>query len=98
LLSSFFWTGYVVADETSSAPELGVTEGSVTIDCAVKPNGRLKDCKVLKEVPEGHGYGEATIKLFLKNARVDPEDRQVKMPEGMRRKFTYKWPIEQKPH
>ena len=93
-----FWSGAVLAEAAPPSPELGIYEGSVTIDCAVKPNGRLKECKVLKEVPEGHGYGEATIKLFVKNARVDLANGKEKIPEGTRKKFTYKWPLEEKPH
>jgi hypothetical protein len=80
MVFSFFWAGAVLAEDAPPSPELGVYEGSVTIDCAVKPNGRLKDCKILKEVPEGHGYGEATIKLFVRNACVASKDRQEKIP------------------
>ncbi|HLZ75178.1 TonB family protein [Phenylobacterium sp.] len=38
-------------------------EGSVTIGCEVGVEGRLHECKVLKEDPAEQGFGEAALKL-----------------------------------
>jgi hypothetical protein len=38
-------------------------EGSADIDCAVAPGGRLADCRVVKETPDGFGFGAAALRL-----------------------------------
>jgi TonB family protein len=38
-------------------------EGRVVLDCRVAVVGRLKDCRVHQETPEGTGFGEAALEL-----------------------------------
>lgn len=40
--------------------------GRAAIGCSVAAKGRLTDCKILSEDPEGAGFGEATLKLSEK--------------------------------
>lgn len=50
-------------------------EGRATILCNVQIDGRLSDCRVIEESPEGMGFGESAIKLStrfrMKPATVD---------------------------
>ncbi|MEW5684379.1 MAG: hypothetical protein AB1942_05640 [Pseudomonadota bacterium] len=38
-------------------------EGRGTVVCRVQDDGKLRDCTVKAEAPEGHGFGEATKRL-----------------------------------
>jgi hypothetical protein len=31
--------------------------------CAVLPDGHLRDCKIVSELPPGHGFGRASLRL-----------------------------------
>jgi len=37
--------------------------GRGVVDCAVAPNGKLQDCRVVLEDPAGSGFGDAALKL-----------------------------------
>jgi protein TonB len=37
--------------------------GRGVVDCAVAPNGKLQDCRVVLEEPAGSGFGDAALKL-----------------------------------
>lgn len=39
------------------------TGGRATLDCAVASSGRLSDCRLAQEFPEGEGFGDAALKL-----------------------------------
>jgi protein TonB len=39
------------------------TDGQAEMTCLVAPDGHLRDCAVLHELPEGQGFGAATLKL-----------------------------------
>lgn len=52
------------------------TSGEATIECKVRPNGRLKDCLVLSESPQGAGFGAATLALSP-YFRMDVEGRDI---------------------
>jgi protein TonB len=45
-----------------AAQKLGV-EGDVTLDCQATPAGRLEDCKLLSETPQGYGFGDTALQL-----------------------------------
>ena len=38
-------------------------DGRAALDCMIKADGRLGDCKVMLEEPAGAGFGEATLRL-----------------------------------
>jgi protein TonB len=44
------------------AQRMGV-EGKAVIDCEVEASGQLADCKVVSEIPEGYGFGDAALKM-----------------------------------
>lgn len=47
---------------SQSRPSEVAGEGWAKVNCAVAPNGGLSDCRVVKEHPEGAGFGEAALK------------------------------------
>jgi TonB family protein len=47
-------------------------EGYVVLHCAVERDGRVLGCQVIKEDPEGRGFGRAALKLAGK-FRLEPE-------------------------
>jgi protein TonB len=49
----------------SRARRRGVT-GSATIQCSVDENGRLVDCRVISEAPQGWNLGDAALGLSRK--------------------------------
>ncbi len=67
-------------------------EGTVTIDCAVNAIGRVTHCDILNESPAGYGFGEATVKGFIRYAHVNPASVGGSI-DGARQKFTYKWSL-----
>lgn len=68
--------------------------GTVVIDCAINSQGRVTSCDVISETPKGYGFGAATVKGFLKGARVDPSSVGGELRDGDRKKFTYKWTLD----
>ncbi|WP_236621644.1 TonB family protein [Asticcacaulis benevestitus] len=68
-------------------------EGTVTIDCTVSAAGRVTGCNIISESPKGYGFGAATVKLFVKYAKVKPSSVGGELREGDRKKFTYKWQL-----
>ena len=47
--------------ETAQRREI---EGAATAVCVIGADGRLSDCQVLSEAPEGYNFGGATLKLM----------------------------------
>jgi len=68
-------------------------EGTVTIDCAVSASGKVTSCDILNESPKGYGFGAATVKLFIRYAKVAPSSVGGSLRDGDRKKFTYKWQL-----
>jgi len=60
------WTRLPTAEEmvrhTPRRP-LPAPPGHATIECVVSPNGLLTDCVIVKEGPDGWGYGDIAIKV-----------------------------------
>ncbi|MGN6208322.1 hypothetical protein [Asticcacaulis sp.] len=66
-------------------------DGSAVINCQVQADGTLSRCAVLEETPPDMEFGKATAILFLKNAKVKPEELNSQLPEGKWKKFKYIW-------
>ncbi|MGA9659068.1 MAG: TonB family protein, partial [Asticcacaulis sp.] len=66
-------------------------EGTVTIDCAINSSGKVTSCDILNESPKGYGFGAATVKAFIRYAKVEPKSVGGELRDGDRKKFTYKW-------
>jgi len=64
-------------------------EGSVIINCEVGPDDRLTRCVIEHESPIDYGFGEATVFVFLKYARLKPGIQQP----GEWKRFTYRWQL-----
>jgi len=47
-------------------------EGRTRLECVVMPNGRLTECKLLLETPEGLGFGAEALAAARDTARVSP--------------------------
>ena len=48
--------------------------GRVRLECEVRTDGRLEDCRILSETPEGAGFGAAALS-GASRARVPPNRR-----------------------
>jgi TonB family protein len=53
----------VLALYPEAAADKGVGSGQGVADCAVASDGRLVDCKVARETPEGLGFGPAAVMI-----------------------------------
>ncbi len=58
----------------ASAPPLApaVAEGRVVLRCKVTPERALDQCAVASEAPEGHGLGEAALRM-AKEVKIQSE-------------------------
>ncbi|MFT4074049.1 MAG: TonB family protein [Asticcacaulis sp.] len=65
--------------------------GAVTIECEVGADGKLIRCAVLDETPPDLGFGKATAVLFLKHAKITPEQPDTPLPASSWKKFRYIW-------
>ncbi|WP_233243384.1 MULTISPECIES: TonB family protein [unclassified Caulobacter] len=61
-------------------------EGKAVIDCAVRPDGRLADCRVVSETPKGEDFGLAAVALSQKFRMLPP-------PEGYARPVNVTIPV-----
>ncbi|WP_281187194.1 TonB family protein [Asticcacaulis taihuensis] len=86
-------SGDVLADLYPDRALNDEVEGTVTIDCAINASGRVTSCDVVNESPKGYGFAAATVKAFIKYAKVDPSSVGGQLRDGDRRKFTYKWTL-----
>ena len=48
--------------------------GKVTMVCQVKADGRLADCRITSETPEGEQFGQAALRLAPKFRMIPPDD------------------------
>jgi TonB family protein len=46
-------------------------QGAVVLDCAVRTDGRLHDCRIVSERPRGRGFGQVAL-AGARRARVAP--------------------------
>jgi protein TonB len=56
--------------------------------------GRITSCDIISENPKGYGFGQATVKAFIRHAKVKPASVGGELRDGDRRKFTYKWQLD----
>ena len=52
-------------------------QGRATVECRVLKNGRLADCVLLSESPQGAGVGAFALKLVAAY-RIPPHDRRIR--------------------
>jgi len=58
----------------AAAQTAPVVDGRAEISCTVQANGRLADCRVLSETPEGQGFGEEALRAAAQ-AQLSPQTR-----------------------
>lgn len=46
-------------------------EGWAKVQCTVQTTGRLADCVVVAETPQGYGFGAAAVKTLTETGRAD---------------------------
>jgi TonB family protein len=68
MLDNPVWTAAATYDEVLAAyPAAGDgQEGYAVAHCPVRRTGALQDCFLIKETPEGHGFGRAALALTAK--------------------------------
>ena len=47
----------------------GTREGRVTLECVIRPDGGLRDCRVISESPRGAGFGRAALDAASRTRR-----------------------------
>lgn len=76
-----------------SAARAAGMSGRATIECSVLPDGRLSDCVVVSETPEGYGFGEATVRAATK-LRMRPRTVDGKPVAVARVRIPLTWAID----
>jgi protein TonB len=81
------------ADMLSAFPERAMRmgkSGSATLRCLVAPGGRLANCRVISETPEGYGFGQGALKL-TRFFRIKPTliDGREELPVGSEVEFPF---------
>lgn len=69
-------------------------QGLAAIQCYVRPNGRLRDCTVESEFPEGSGFGRQATLGAHRSARVEAPDGSPPGVEGRRVSFVTRYRME----
>lgn len=64
-------------------------DASVTLNCRVAAEGRLTDCRVVRESPAGQGFAEATLQVVAEGRIKRRSQRQ-----GQRVEFTTRFQAE----
>lgn len=74
MLNSPIWVQAASFDDLAHAYPAGAQgqEGYAVDHCAVRKDGRLENCQIIKEDPGGKGFGNAALALS-KHFRVDPQ-------------------------
>jgi len=63
------------------------TAGLAAITCVVRQQGRLRDCRIESEFPEGGGFGRAATMGAHRTARVAPLEGMPGDGDGRRVSF-----------
>ncbi len=71
------------------ALSLGI-EGRAVIECGVGLDGRLHDCEVIEEAPEGMEFGAATVSM-ARHFRMTPQLRDGEPVGGARVRIPITW-------
>lgn len=59
----------------AAAQTVPAVDGRAEVSCTVQANGRLRDCRVLSETPEGQGFGEEALRA-AEQAQLTPATRR----------------------
>jgi TonB family protein len=73
----------------SLAQALGV-QGRAVIECVVGVDGRLNDCVVIEEAPQGMGFGAATVEIAA-HFRMTPQTRDGEPVDGASIRLPIQW-------
>ncbi len=84
-------TGASVADYYPVTAIAEKVTGETEIDCIVAEDLKLGKCIVTEEVPEGYGFGVATIKLAMRKARGVAVDGNGTSCVGRHVRFRFHW-------
>lgn len=57
-------------------------DGMVYVSCGWDVRGKVSRCQILRETPEGMGFGEATIEMLQAVGRVKSKDRSRPIEPG----------------
>jgi TonB family protein len=67
-------------------------EGSATITCRVDDEGRLGQCQLLREAPEGAGFGQAALSL-ADTFQMKPLDKEGRATAGQDVRIPFKFAL-----
>ena len=45
--------------------------GGVKLRCLAQPDGQITDCRIMQEMPEGEGFGQAAV-VLSRRSRISP--------------------------
>jgi hypothetical protein len=81
------------ADYTRAYPYSALTRGTPghsEMECGVKSDGMLGQCKVLSETPPGMGFGDAELQLARRFQIADPDG----ITPGVKVRIPVSWKVE----
>ncbi|HZZ69621.1 MAG TPA: energy transducer TonB [Phenylobacterium sp.] len=69
------WTQAASFDDLAAAypAKAGGEEGYAAVRCRVRRDGGMEGCEIIKEEPDGKGFGRAALHLAAARFRVDPK-------------------------
>ncbi|OYW79427.1 MAG: hypothetical protein B7Z26_08120 [Asticcacaulis sp. 32-58-5] len=93
-----FWKTYPTGDQALDYyPDTALDQeipGSATLECRWDEKGRITNCDILKEAPDGYGFGDATRRLLMVYGTVELEKTTKLPPEKRTIKIRYHWTLE----
>lgn len=91
--AAFWRTSPSINDMTRAFPEAARdagTGGRVMLDCSIAADGRMTECRVARESPEGQGFGEAALGL-APMFQLSPYNRDSSRFAGRRARVPLVW-------
>ena len=71
LITNPSWARMPSPEFPEQAASLGITSGTVTLECSPSANGSLTSCSIVSEDPSGAGFGQAALRS-VSRARLSP--------------------------
>ena len=69
-------------------------DGAAVMECVIGQDGRLDDCRIISETPEGQGFGEATLGLAYR-FQMRTVNRRGQSTIGSRVRIPIQWRLDE---